>query len=1338
MTAFSDRLTELFDCAGSPTNQAVARQAGERITARRVEGVRPADYTGLRPFDHKRLSSWRTAKHVPHDWRQLAAVLTVLFELGRGRRPGRSDLYDAATWRRSWEAARAGDRDTGPRHWNVPRPEDDLIPRPELLDAVVTALTRGSVVLTAVHGAGGFGKTSLLKQACHHPSVVAAHDGGALWAELGEDLRGAELAARVNDLTEQLTGNRPLTTDPLQAGFRLGAALDARDGRVLLAVDDVWLDDQIRPFLAAARSARLIVTTRFRLPSLAGEPAVRVPEMSAEQAASVLSRGTPGLPARIMAELITLTGGWPLLLGIANRAIVRRVEAGRDPAVAGSAVADRLHTTGPASMDGGSFSNEQRRDRMVAASVGASVEFLPPAVRDRYRELAVFAEGEEIPARIAGLLWGLDDFETDELCWALADASLIGFDGRAVRLHDVLRAHLRMEIKPDIAGIHGKLVDAAACLAEAWWELPPELPYLRHHLVRHLHEAGRDATALVTDLRWLTYRLRHDGPAAAEADTAIPQTAEAGAVGAVIRRNAHLLDPLEPPHALGDILASRMPGRHLPGEPVARHRLVNRWAPPNTSSPELVRVFGGSHYSPTGAPSQIILAAGGAILLRTWERHPVVECWDPETGKLLASMTAADNVGCEVLAHAADGSLLVSSPLWGYAHHHGAEFRTLTVWDPRRGTRRSTVNTGFQDASVSVVTPADGRWIAVCGIDPPGPSMRHRVSAVIRLFDPDDGTEIRTLDTGHLHGVEQMSLTGDGTRLITKDAEDPVWRFWDTSTATLVHELNLSDPIDECLSVSPDGDWIVTIASPHVDDAGNVTAHLRDTMTGGVRAEIDVSYSGFPRVTASPDGRWLATVTASGHSGDTLVQVWRSADGALLQTMEVDSPTSRASIAVAPDSRWFAVTENDNTALVLWDAHTGQSRGVIGTGTLGVACGVGIAPHGRWIATAGGILGDPAIRIWNTAGATRSRSTAAASACREAHVPAAGGWVVAHEWATDNALLIRDARTGHVRLVLRAMVSWQTPHIVVAPDGSWLATINHDRTVGHPALEVRDSLTGSVIHRAHIDSAFVQSMALSRDGRWLLSADGRSHGGKRGESLVRLWDTSTWTVRWEIQSGHPTGVGSIAIAPGGDWFATTGLGSPADPTLSTVRLGRLVEGTPRLVIDIGPGRAVSSIAPTPDGAALITQQNGARSNPYPGVELWDTTSGERRLGIEVPHHFGGGAVACAPDGSWLTAVGTDVRGWTTADGTSRFRIGEPSVFSRRRVVIAPDSAWFAVTRERSVQVFDSYGEPLAGMRVDGHINDCAVSADGRVIYVAASCGLHAFDLLHPGEASGAQ
>ena len=109
-------------------------------------------------------------------------------------------------------------------------------------------------VISAVRGVGGIGKTTLVGQACSRMEVQANFTGGVLWITIGETATGAELARRVNDLVERLTGVRPSLSDPEQAGFRLGEALDAHEGGLLLVLDDVWTEEQLRPFLLGGHS----------------------------------------------------------------------------------------------------------------------------------------------------------------------------------------------------------------------------------------------------------------------------------------------------------------------------------------------------------------------------------------------------------------------------------------------------------------------------------------------------------------------------------------------------------------------------------------------------------------------------------------------------------------------------------------------------------------------------------------------------------------------------------------------------------------------------------------------------------------------------------------------------------------------------------------------------------------------------------------------------------------------------------------------------------------------------------------------------------------------------
>jgi hypothetical protein len=76
----------------------------------------------------------------------------------------------------------------------------------------------------------------------------------------------------------------------------LGRLLDERPP-VLLVVDDVWDEAQLRPFRIAGRSCTRLVTTRIPELLPAGVAQIRVDEMSAEQARMLVGDGWPGCRA---------------------------------------------------------------------------------------------------------------------------------------------------------------------------------------------------------------------------------------------------------------------------------------------------------------------------------------------------------------------------------------------------------------------------------------------------------------------------------------------------------------------------------------------------------------------------------------------------------------------------------------------------------------------------------------------------------------------------------------------------------------------------------------------------------------------------------------------------------------------------------------------------------------------------------------------------------------------------------------------------------------------------------------------------------------------------------
>jgi hypothetical protein len=140
--------------------------------------------------------------------------------------------------------------DSRRRPWMAP-PLDWMVERPELGGQVWAALaapTRAMVGLTTgLHGAGGFGKTRLATWLCHQPEIKRRFPGGLLWVTVGQEVHGADLAERINDLAVALGGQRPAISDPDVAGAELGRLLELREP-VLLVIDDVWDAAQLRPF----------------------------------------------------------------------------------------------------------------------------------------------------------------------------------------------------------------------------------------------------------------------------------------------------------------------------------------------------------------------------------------------------------------------------------------------------------------------------------------------------------------------------------------------------------------------------------------------------------------------------------------------------------------------------------------------------------------------------------------------------------------------------------------------------------------------------------------------------------------------------------------------------------------------------------------------------------------------------------------------------------------------------------------------------------------------------------------------------------------------------------
>ncbi|MFG2918914.1 NB-ARC domain-containing protein [Kitasatospora sp. NPDC048298] len=416
----------------------------------------------------------------------------------------------------------------------APEPTRRLVERAELSDRLTGLLVPGGADVGVV-GSGGFGKTTLVAQACSR--VRATFPGGVLWVTLGENVPDPVLADKINDLSELLTGRRPALTDPSTAGYALGELLREREP-TLLVVDDLWAASRLDPFPVGPNLARL-VTSRMRGTLHTACEILKVDRMSPGESDSLLSSGVPGLTRT--ERLTRLTGGWPLLLSLTNSAIRQGIEDGLTADEAAELIGDQLVQDGPDSLD---LDSSDRREQAVAMTVEASLRRLDGPGRQCCLQLGVLPEDVAVPTEVIGLLWatgGLDPAGSRRLIRRLADLSLITVTGTAVLVHDVLRAYLRQVLGPrGVVEVNAAMFHALCAQATPEPGAPADwttaLPYTRRHLAGHAAESGL-LDPLLLDAGFLLDAAQPELSACLDA----ARSDEARAAAGVYRRVAHHL-----------------------------------------------------------------------------------------------------------------------------------------------------------------------------------------------------------------------------------------------------------------------------------------------------------------------------------------------------------------------------------------------------------------------------------------------------------------------------------------------------------------------------------------------------------------------------------------------------------------------------------------------------------------------------------------------------------------------------------------------------------------------------------------------------------------------------
>jgi DNA-binding SARP family transcriptional activator/tetratricopeptide (TPR) repeat protein len=184
----------------------------------------------------------------------------------------------------------------------------------------------GAVVVAAVIGAGGLGKTTLAVHAAHQ--LRGQFPDGQLYANLHG--AGAQPVAAGDVLARFL---RDLGMDPerIPVGEEERAAQfrsRVTDRRVLIVLDDAKDAAHVRPLLPGSASCAVLVTTRNRMPDLAGSRFVDLDVLDAAEAwdmfAGIIGPGRAEAEPEATRDVLTACAGLPLAIRIAGARLAAR------------------------------------------------------------------------------------------------------------------------------------------------------------------------------------------------------------------------------------------------------------------------------------------------------------------------------------------------------------------------------------------------------------------------------------------------------------------------------------------------------------------------------------------------------------------------------------------------------------------------------------------------------------------------------------------------------------------------------------------------------------------------------------------------------------------------------------------------------------------------------------------------------------------------------------------------------------------------------------------------------------------------------------------------------
>lgn len=658
----------------------------------------------------------------------------------------------------------------------------------------------------------------------------------------------------------------------------------------------------------------------------------------------------------------------------------------------------------------------------------ASLDLLRGDQRDRYFELAIFAEDTPVPRAVLDVYWGetahMPSIEVERFCDELSDLSL-GLNHRhsppSVVLHDVLRSYVRSTLGQQfIKNTNRKLLDAIASAFDIdtgsvreWWKIPTQLAYLFRNLTYHLTEAERDdeLNSLLTDLRWAAAQIRFGGPSAVAADLVKGTTSTVQALARAIGQMSHLLTPVSPQRSIEAILASRL-AYNEELEPIVQRfsgqltgtRLVNHRPLPDNPDPALWRTFTAPKAEVNAiafAPDSGWIAAAGADL----NDNAVVQIWDIQSGELIYEFRDSEMFTIQALVVSESGKRIAfADTVQEIRLAEISTKRCMTIHDPGK----------YEKAKVRL--SSDGTWFTA--ID-----YRKRIIAIRVGFSK----ESRTIPILYTSAITCVAISPDNNKVLSGHADGRLW-MWTVGDARAQRLL---------------------------------ARHSSDVCTIGI----------------APDGTWAVSGDKNGQ-----MWIWDLESRRVVRVLDRHRGEP-LSLVVEPSGKWIATADREY-GVSLWDVETGNLLGHLNTLMVTV---MSVTQDGRWLAT--GSSQDQAVRLWDVQRAIADRCDQQTSMSPYTAVAAShdGTWIaVGHADATVSLIDVQNGETRELTHA-RSRGPGYADSIVISLDDSWIIVPS---TTEH-SIAYQLDVWASGFRRVDLGhGGRVDSLTLGPDGSWLVSGSG--------------------------------------------------------------------------------------------------------------------------------------------------------------------------------------------------------------------------------------------------------